>query len=665
MLKKFALPVTAMVVFLGSFVPSANAWLIADLPVITFGGASHDYAYKMAFDSNNNIYATGSFEGTVDFDPSSTGTATLTSAGSTDAFITKFDSNGDFLWAKKFGGNLGDGGRSVAADTNGNVYVAGVFQGSSNFHSGSSEDSFTAFSSNDVFLTKLNSEGAHQWTKRYGGNGNDAPVDLAIDSSNGLVLVVNYNGTADFDSSSSSLNVSSSNGSSDIAIAKISSDGITLWAKSIGGTGTDAVSRVRLTQSNEIVIVGYFQLTADFNPSSDAYTVTSNGNPDIFLLKLGADGSFAWVKTYGSTAADYASGLSIDSTGNIIFSGLFQGTVDFDASSSTFSLTSSGSYDPFVEKVDASGNLMWVKSFGGAGEDWSSGVALDSTGNVYVSGFFKSAADFNPGADYDTLTAQSVYFDGFLTKLNTDGNYSWTRTLSGSFEDRIQDVRVNSVDGIYVLAYINGTIDLNMSTGTRSVNTSATDIYIGRLRSNGDTSFTLDEDIPEVSIVSSNSSENSIRLAREERQRQVEAAVGELKLTLASGKPLTPDQFTKADIRGVTAKNVSSINEEIQKLGPEVSQSIVEIARIVFKYEVAGRIEASSTVYYPELVSAGLAPINSPYKTATLRELKKYPIDKVDSLTEISAAIIEIQQKYEARTNRLKEIINRINNGRR
>ena len=137
-------------------------------------------------------------------------------------------------------------------------------------------------------------------------------------------------------------------------------------------------------------------------------------------------------------------------------------------------------------------------------------------------------------------------------------------------------------------------------------------------------------------------------------------AVTELKSSLASGKPLTPDQFSKADIRGVTAKNISSINEEILKLSREASQNIGEITRVVFRYEVAGRIESNATVYYPELVSAGLAPIDSPYKTATLRELKKYPADKIDSIPEIAIAISEIQKKYESRKNRLVELIARI-----
>lgn len=642
-------------------VAPASAWVVADLPVVTFGGPSHDYAYKIAIDSSNNVYATGSFEGTVDFDPSSTGSASLTSVGATDAFLTKFDSNGNFLWVKKFGGLSSDGGRSIAVDSNGNVYLAGLFQGVVDFDFGSSEESFTAVASNDMFLTRLTSDGNYQWTKRYGGSGNDYIIDLAIDNSNNILLTGAYNGTADFDSSASTLNISSSGGSTDIAIAKVNSDGTTLWAKSVGGTGTDGVSRIRLTSSGEIVVLGNFQLTADFNPGSDAYSVTSAGNPDVFLLKLGADGAFIWVKTFGGTSADYASGLAIDSTGNIVFSGLFQGTVDFDANSSTYSLTSAGNYDPFVEKVDASGNLIWVKSLGGTGEDWSSGVTLDSSGSVYLSGFYKSAADFNPGAEYDTFTAQSVFFDGFLTKLDTNGGYSWTRTISGAFEDRIQDVRSNSSGGIFVLGYINGTTDLDMGSGIRNITTTASDVYFARLRSDGTTSFTLDEDIPVITVSpTSHSSNDAQRISREEREKAVQKAVGELRSTLASGKPLTADQFTNAEIRGVTSKNVSVINEEISKLPIAESQSIVSIARIVFKYDVAGRLEKSVTVYYPELVAAGFAPSVSEYRTATLRELKKLPAEKVDSLLEITAAVAEIQQKYVARKLRLIEVIARI-----
>jgi hypothetical protein len=159
---------------------------------------------------------------------------------------------------------------------------------------------------------------------------------------------------------------------------------------------------------------------------------------------------------------------------------------------------------------------------------------------------------------------------------------------------------------------------------------------------------------------SSASSDEQIRKSREERAKAVEKAIGEIKSTLSSGKPLTVDQFAAADIFGVTAKNITYVNEEISQLKGEDSQNLGAIAKIVFKYEVAGRIEGSKTVYYPELVSAGLAPAESIYRTAVLRELKKLPTEKVDSLIEISAAVAEIQQKYMARKNRILEIIARI-----
>ena len=138
--------------------PSTYAWSSAQATVSVFGGASSEYGYSIAVDSSGNVYTTGYFQGTVDFDPG-TGTSNLTSAGSADVFVSKLDSSGNFVWAKRFGGVSNDYGYSIAVDSSGNVYTTGYFEGTADFDPGAGTSNLTPAGGADVFVLKLTSSG--------------------------------------------------------------------------------------------------------------------------------------------------------------------------------------------------------------------------------------------------------------------------------------------------------------------------------------------------------------------------------------------------------------------------------------------------------------------------------------------------------------------------
>ena len=138
--------------------PSAYAWSSAQATVSVFGGASSDVGYSIAVDSSGNVYTTGSFNGTVDFDPG-TGVENLTSAGGSDGFISKLDSSGNYVWAKSLGDTGFDYVRSIAVDSSGNVYTTGNFNGTVDFDPGAGVENVTSNGSNDVFVLKLTPSG--------------------------------------------------------------------------------------------------------------------------------------------------------------------------------------------------------------------------------------------------------------------------------------------------------------------------------------------------------------------------------------------------------------------------------------------------------------------------------------------------------------------------
>jgi len=162
--KKISAAISAFVLFLSFFsissvfTPSAYAWSSAQTPVSVFGGSSDDVATSIAVDSSGNIYTTGRFEGTADFDPGA-GTANITPAGFYDVFVSKIDSSGALLWAKSFGGSSNDFGYSIAVDSAGNVYTTGYFRGTSDFDPGAGTTNLTSAGGYDVFVLKLTSSG--------------------------------------------------------------------------------------------------------------------------------------------------------------------------------------------------------------------------------------------------------------------------------------------------------------------------------------------------------------------------------------------------------------------------------------------------------------------------------------------------------------------------
>jgi hypothetical protein len=396
--------------------PSTYAWSSAQATVSVFGGASTDRGESIAVDSSGNIYTTGYFNGTVDFDPG-TGTTTLTSAGSDDVFVSKLDSSGNFVWAESFGGTSSDRGESIAVDSSGYVYTTGNFGGTVDFDPGTGTTTLTA-GGYDVFVSKLNSSGALVWAKSFSGASLDRGESIAVDSSGNVYTTGYFEGTVDFDPGTGTTNLTSA-GVQDVFVSMLNSSGALVWAESFGGTSLDLGTSIAVDSSGYVYTTGYFEGTVDFDPGTGTTTLTSAGGYDIFVLKLYPTGNFVWAKSFGGTSSDFGYS-TVDSSGNVYTTGYFAGTVDFDPGTETSTLTSAGSVDVFVSKLNSSGNFVWAKSFGGTSLDLGTSIAVDSSGNVYTTGYFEGTVDFDPGAGSTTLTSAGNV-DVFVLKLTSSG----------------------------------------------------------------------------------------------------------------------------------------------------------------------------------------------------------------------------------------------------
>ncbi len=362
------------------------------------GGPDVAYAISISLDpaGSRNVYVTGSFQGTTDFDPG-LDTFNLTSVGTSDIFITKLDGSGNFVWAKAMGGPDAVYVLSIALDPSGSedVYATGYFRGTVDFDPGSDTFNLTSVGSDDIFISKLDGDGNFIWAISLGGNGSDVSRCIVLDpSGSGDVFTTGwFSGTADFDPGRTSYNITSV-GRFDIFISKIDASGHFVWATQLGGSGVKdgAGSSIGIDpQSGAIYTTGYFEGTADFDPHDEGiFYLVSSGLRDIFISKLDRNGNFLWAKSMGGTGLDVGGSLAIDpaGSGDVYTTGYFRGTVDFDPGPETFNLTSDGSDDIFISKLDRSGNFVWVKAICGTKEGAATTIALDALGHVNVAGYF-------------------------------------------------------------------------------------------------------------------------------------------------------------------------------------------------------------------------------------------------------------------------------------
>ena len=379
------------------------------------GGSSSDFGASIALDTAGNVYTIGYFSDSVDFDPG-IGTYGLTSNGDYDIFILKIDASGNFIWAITMGNSSADYGTSIALDAAGNVYATGHFEGTIDFSPGSGTCYLSSNGAKDIFVLKLDSLGNFIWARNMGGSSSDYSMSIALDAYGNIYTTGNFNDTADFDPGVGTYSLGS-NGSSDIYISKLDNSGNFVWARNMGGSYGDVGNSIALDAAGNIYTSGIFFGTADFDPGSGTYNLSSYGSSDIFISKLDASGNLIWAKNMGGSIHDFGFSIALDTYGNVYTTGDFQGTADFDAGSATYNLISNGYSDIFISKLDSSGNLIWAKNMGGSSFDYCYSIALDASGNVYTTGTFKLTADFDPGFGTYNLTSNGSY-DIFISKLS-------------------------------------------------------------------------------------------------------------------------------------------------------------------------------------------------------------------------------------------------------
>lgn len=434
------------------------------------GGPEADVGYDVAADGAGNVYVAGYFNGVVDFDPGA-GVANLTSGGGDEIFVAKFDSTGSLIWARRMGGADHERADDIAIDAGGDVYATGWFAGTADFDPGGGTSNLTATGEHSAFVVKLDSSGNFAWAKMLGGAGSSEGAGIAVDANGNVYSAGTFSGETDFDPGAGVSNLTSA-GDDDGYVSKLDSTGAFVWARLLGGPGNENAAGLALDAAGNVLTTGAFEATADFDPGAGTANMTSAGASDVFVSKLDGAGNFVWARRFGGSASDYGHAVAVDGNGNVHTTGSFAGSVDFDPGGGIVRLISDGSDDAFVSKLSSQGVFVWAGRMGGADLQRGAAVAVDGSSNVYIAGMFQATADFDPGPGVFSLTAAGEG-DAFVAKLASSGNFVWVRSMGGAPAEAGEGIAVSGGD-VYASGRFQGTGDFDPGAGVLNL-TSAGD----------------------------------------------------------------------------------------------------------------------------------------------------------------------------------------------
>jgi len=399
------------------------------------GSSTSEYTYAIEVDQDQNFIIAGSYEGTLDFDPSG---ATLykTSEGSYDLFLAKYTPNGDVIWANSMGGLLLDWGSDIALDQLGNIYITGGIGGWADFDPGPGSALIGATGAEDAILAKYDKDGNYRWSFSVGGGSFERGNALGIDDSANLYMAGYYGGETDFDPGIGSFDLNTVN--KDIFVAKYDSSGAFTWAIGMGGGTVAGVNcepyDIAVNGDGDFALTGIFWGTADFDPSAATVNVTPETAGDIFIGSYHSNGSLNWVRNIGGslgiTNSGEGRGVTLDANNNIYVTGYFRDTTDLDPGVGTNIQISQWDVggpiaihnfrDVFVMSLSKWGGHRWGFRIGGMHyEEIGYDFVIENDSTIFVSGSYGDSAEFDPsgsGGLISNLSASST--SSFLAKYS-------------------------------------------------------------------------------------------------------------------------------------------------------------------------------------------------------------------------------------------------------
>lgn len=361
--------------------------------------------------------------------------------------------------------------RVLAYGLDGSLVNAGIFQGTMDLDPGPGTDIYTSQNSTaDVFVQKLDSNGNYMWGRTWEGAPNEDLQGLVVDDSGNVYLAGTYGGGWDADPGMGVANLTGRG--YETFVVKLDSNGDFLWAVTTENqsfSGETRANGLELDSAGNLLVAGSFRYTVDFDPGAgvDSLSNVTNGGtfPNCFLWRIDPTGNHLDVLHTVAGASSTVSDLQVDLQGNILISGTFIGTADFDPSPGFDTITPPNFQAYYLQKLDPAGNLLWVQPLAA----YIAGVETDDNGDLYLVGFFGDTVDFDPGPGIENLVVVNGNLDGYIVKWNGNGSFVWKGQLGGTSLDETVDVEAAPNGNILVLGGLREALDLDPGPGVALV----------------------------------------------------------------------------------------------------------------------------------------------------------------------------------------------------
>jgi hypothetical protein len=417
-----------------------------------FGDGSSQSPMDLALDASDNIFITGVYSGSPDF-----GGGALPATGGQAVFVAKLRADGRHEWSRGFLSSGTPYPMSIGTDAQGNVLVTGQFRGTMSL--GASV--LTSAGDADMFMAKLGASGQLIWSDSFGDTKFQSGTGIAADRAGNVILAGNMWGQTDFGGGL----IGSGNANADVSLAKFSPNGQHLWSKGYGGWwGGQTATDVTVDPQDYIVVVGATNGPIDFGNGPQFA-----GGVDTFVAKFTPDGDHVWSKVFGDGALQWSTDVTTDSAGNVFITGYFDGSIDLGGGS----LPSAGSHDIFVAKFTPGGQHLWSRRFGAADTQGGARIAVDSAGNVLLTGWMTGNVDFGGGAMDD-----GGGYDAYVIKLSAHGQHLWSRGIGSVCDDEGLGVAADRQGNPLWTGYFCDTVDFGDAVRTSA---GAADVFVAKL----------------------------------------------------------------------------------------------------------------------------------------------------------------------------------------
>ena len=364
----------------------------------------------------------------------------------------KGGATGKALWQVGFGGLGIDAPRALAVGSDGGVYLAGYFDGETDF--GAPVGKRPSAGMADGFAAKLGADGKMQWAQTFGAKRDDTANGIAVHGDT-VVVVGNFDdelkiGTFDH----------KSQGSDDLFAVAYDTKGNPQWLWTLGGIDSDGATAAAAAPDGGWVIGGSFSRTIDLG----ATHLKSKGGTDALLVKLAPTGQLQWVKQFGGAYNDTILHVACDADGNIYVQGAFRDVADWGGT--PLKAGGGADNDVVLAKYDLNGDHVWSQRFGGGLDDVSGGVAVDRAGHVVMTGSFDREASFGPGDDHVSIGESDI----FVARFDTTGKLDWAHTYGADREDIGWGIATDDAGNVLVTGWFQNTVDFGKGALTSKGN---------------------------------------------------------------------------------------------------------------------------------------------------------------------------------------------------